>query len=134
MLTVSNVYGNGVRAIDRTAQKKKDLSRLADAYILGSNADIRVVIGIDVEYKGSEKASISIWCPHIGVDAVGEKELSVVQTVMDKVCSRPLENAISCLILVALPRRERKAYSRFPSKPATATPRVCYRKVRRHIS
>ncbi|XMA13711.1 hypothetical protein WAI453_006502 [Rhynchosporium graminicola] len=32
--------------------KKKDLSRLADAYILESDADIRVVIGIDVKYKG----------------------------------------------------------------------------------
>jgi hypothetical protein len=75
------------------SQKKKDLSRLADAYILGSDANIRVVVGIDVEYKGSKRASISIWRPHIGVDAVGEKELSVVQTVTDKVCSRPLENA-----------------------------------------
>ena len=30
------------------SQKKKDLSRLANEYILGSDADIRVVIGIDV--------------------------------------------------------------------------------------
>ncbi|KAH7418677.1 hypothetical protein BKA64DRAFT_763262 [Cadophora sp. MPI-SDFR-AT-0126] len=66
------------------SQKKTDLSRLADAYILGSDADIRVVIGIDVEYKGSKKASISVWRPHIGVDAAGEKELSVVQTVSDR--------------------------------------------------
>jgi len=108
------------------SQKKKDLSRLADAYILGSNADIRVVVGIDVEYKGSKKASISIWRPYIGVDAVGEKELSVVQTVTEKVCSRALEMGISCLILLALPRRRRKACSRFPSQPATATPRFCY--------
>jgi hypothetical protein len=73
------------------SQKKKDLSRLADAYILGSNANIRVVVGIDVEYKGSKKASISIWRPHIGVNAMGEKELSVVQTVTDKVCSQPFK-------------------------------------------
>ncbi|CZT13825.1 uncharacterized protein RAG0_17316 [Rhynchosporium agropyri] len=66
------------------SQQGKDLSRLADAYILGSDADIRVVVGINVEYKGSKKASISIWRPHIGVNAVGEKELSVVQTVKDK--------------------------------------------------
>jgi len=60
------------------SEKKKDLSRLADAHILRSNADIRVVISIDVKYKGSKKASVSIWRPHIRVDAVGEKELSVV--------------------------------------------------------
>jgi hypothetical protein len=67
------------------SQKKKDLSRLANEYILGSDADIRVVIGIDVEYKRSKKASVSIWRPHIGVNDIGEKELLVVQTVTDQV-------------------------------------------------
>jgi hypothetical protein len=69
------------------SQKKKDLSRLANEYILGSDADIRVVIGIDVEYKGSKGASISIWRPHIDVNDMGEKELFVAQTVTDQVCS-----------------------------------------------
>lgn len=68
------------------SQKKKDLSRLANEYILGSDADIRVVIGIDVEYTGSKKASVSVWRPHIEVNDMGEKELSVVQTVTDQVC------------------------------------------------
>ncbi|KAH8724189.1 hypothetical protein GQ44DRAFT_709277 [Phaeosphaeriaceae sp. PMI808] len=66
------------------AQKKQDLPRLADDYILGSNTNIRVVIGIDVEYKGSKKASVSIWRPHIRVNNTGENELSVVQTVTDQ--------------------------------------------------
>ncbi|KAH8726369.1 hypothetical protein GQ44DRAFT_758681 [Phaeosphaeriaceae sp. PMI808] len=66
------------------SQKKQDLPRLADNYILGSNANIRVVIGIDVEYKGSRKASVSIWRPHIGVNNAGENELSVVQTVTNQ--------------------------------------------------
>jgi len=70
------------------SQKKKDLPKLADDYILGSDADIRVVIGIDVEYKGSKKASISIWRPQIEVNEIGEKELCVVQTVSDQVCSQ----------------------------------------------
>lgn len=69
------------------SQKKKDLSRLAHEYILGSDADIRVVIGIDVEYKGSKKASVSIWRPHIEVNDAGERELFVVQTTTDKVYS-----------------------------------------------
>lgn len=69
------------------SQKKKDLSRLAHDYILGSDANICVVIGIDVEYKGSKKASVSIWRPHIEVNDAGEKELSVVQTTTDRVYS-----------------------------------------------
>ena len=69
------------------SQKKKDLPSLANEYILGSDTDIRVVIGIDVEYKGSKKTSVSIWRPHIKVNDAGEKELSVVQTVSDQVCS-----------------------------------------------
>jgi hypothetical protein len=90
------------------SQKKKDLPRLADAYILGSDADIRVVVGIDVEYQGSKKASVSIWRPHIGVDATGETELSVIQTVTDEVCSPTFKMLIFCLIRLALSRRERK--------------------------
>ncbi|KUJ09517.1 uncharacterized protein LY89DRAFT_598241, partial [Mollisia scopiformis] len=69
------------------SQKKQDLSRLAHEYILGSDADIRIVIGIDVEYKGSKKASVSIWRPRIEVNDAGEKELSVVQTITDQACS-----------------------------------------------
>jgi hypothetical protein len=69
------------------SQKRKDLSRLAHEYILGSDADIRVVLGIDVEYKGSKKASVSIWRPQIEVNDAGEKELFVVQTTTDQVCS-----------------------------------------------
>lgn len=69
------------------SQKRKDLPRLANDYILGSDADIRVVIGIDVEYKGSKEASVSVWRPQIGVNDMGEQELSVLQTVTDQVCS-----------------------------------------------
>ncbi|KAH8809120.1 hypothetical protein F5884DRAFT_883065 [Xylogone sp. PMI_703] len=63
------------------SQKRKDLSRLANEYILGSNADIRVVIGIDIEEERSKRASISIWRPGIGTNDVGEKELLAVRTV-----------------------------------------------------
>ena len=69
------------------SQKKDELSRLAHEYILGSDADIRVMIGIDVEYKGSKKASVSIWRPRIEVNDAGERELCVLQTVTDQVCS-----------------------------------------------
>jgi len=65
--------------------------------------DIRVVIGIDVEYKGSRKASVSVWRPHIGVNNAGEKELSVVQTVTDQACSYEISMKCIYLILLALP-------------------------------
>lgn len=62
------------------------MSRLANDYILGSDADIRAVIGIDVEYKGSKRASVSVWRPRISLDNDGEKELSAMQTVTNQVC------------------------------------------------
>jgi len=40
-------------------QKRKDLERLADDYILGSDSDIRVVVGLDIEYKTGKKAPLS---------------------------------------------------------------------------
>ncbi|MCJ1463272.1 hypothetical protein MMC07_001878 [Pseudocyphellaria aurata] len=49
-----------------------------------TDAYICVVIGIDVGYKGSKKASVSIWRPHIGVNDVGEKELFALQTSTDQ--------------------------------------------------
>ena len=81
----------------------------------GSDTDIRVVISIDVEYKGSKKVSISIWRPHIRVDAAGEKELSIVRTVSNQVYSPKFDKAIYFLIHLALPRQKRTACSQFPS-------------------
>ena len=69
------------------SQKRKDLPRLADDYILGSDRDIRVVIGIDVEYKASKRATVSVWRPQIVLNDAGEGELRVVQTLTDQVCS-----------------------------------------------
>lgn len=37
-------------------EKRKDLVRLADDYLLRSNGAIRVMIGVDLKYQGSEKA------------------------------------------------------------------------------
>ncbi|KAJ9633941.1 hypothetical protein H2199_009190 [Coniosporium tulheliwenetii] len=57
------------------SQKRKDLPYLADSYITGSRGEIRVVIGLDIEYntqKGKE-ATVSVWRPAIGVNENGEK-------------------------------------------------------------
>lgn len=69
------------------SQKRKDLPRLADDYILGSDRDIRVVIGIDVEYNASKEATLSVWRPQIVMNDAGEGELCAMQTVADQVCS-----------------------------------------------
>jgi hypothetical protein len=42
------------------SQKKKELKYLAEDYILGSDGNIQVVIGIDIEYKQSKKATFSV--------------------------------------------------------------------------
>ncbi|KAJ8059729.1 hypothetical protein OCU04_011373 [Sclerotinia nivalis] len=43
------------------SQKRKNLDFLADDYIIGSNGNIKVVVGIDVEYKNTKKATLSVW-------------------------------------------------------------------------
>ncbi|KAI9781061.1 MAG: hypothetical protein M1839_006338 [Geoglossum umbratile] len=43
------------------SQKEKDLPCLADDYIVGSLGNIKVVIGLDIEFEGSKKATVSVW-------------------------------------------------------------------------
>ncbi|KAL2042631.1 hypothetical protein N7G274_004390 [Stereocaulon virgatum] len=46
------------------SQQYKDLVKLAAEYICGSDGNIGVVLGLDIEYGvGSKRASISIWRP-----------------------------------------------------------------------
>jgi hypothetical protein len=70
------------------SQKRKRLGRLADDYLLNSDANVRVVVGLDIEYgkKGSRKATLSVWRTHLAHTADGD-ELRVVQEIADKVCS-----------------------------------------------
>ena len=68
------------------AQKRKDLGRLADDYILGSDGQIRVVVGLDIEYKSGKKATLSVWRPNIIMNEVGEKELVAQLIVANQVC------------------------------------------------
>jgi hypothetical protein len=67
------------------SQKRKDLPRLADDYILGSDGNIRAVIGLDVEYRGKE-ATLSIWRPRFYINRDGDEELEAEQTVINQVC------------------------------------------------
>ncbi len=51
------------------SQQHKELARLADEYISGSDGNITVILGLDIEYGvGSKKASLSIWRPRLAPD------------------------------------------------------------------
>ncbi|TVY84676.1 hypothetical protein LSUE1_G000925 [Lachnellula suecica] len=67
------------------SQKRKDLERLADDYILGSDSDIRVVVGLDIEYKTGKKATLSVWRPNVITNEAGEKELVAQLIVANQV-------------------------------------------------
>ena len=63
------------------SQQYKNLVRLADEYICGSDGNIGVVLGFDIEYGvGSKKASISIWRPRFAPDPQN-KEGMILKTV-----------------------------------------------------
>jgi len=68
------------------SQKRKDLPRLADDYILGSNGSIRVVVGLDIEYSGN-MGKLSVWRPQLRDVGTRHQELRTEQTVVDQVCS-----------------------------------------------
>jgi hypothetical protein len=51
-----------------------DLARLADDYILGSDGNIRVVIGLDINYR-RKMATLSIWGPRIVSNDNEDEEL-----------------------------------------------------------
>jgi len=56
------------------SQKRKDLRDLADDYILESNGGIGLVIGLDIEYRGSRKATVSTWRLKQTIDEQGEEQ------------------------------------------------------------
>jgi hypothetical protein len=66
-------------------QKEKDLPKLAENYILGSDGNIQVVIGLNIEYKRSKKATISVWRPQYIKDGDGQEFLVSAQTISEQV-------------------------------------------------
>jgi hypothetical protein len=67
-------------------QKRRDLARVAQDYILGSGGNIRAVVGIDIDYK-DKSATLSIWQPQLQDNEAGEKELIANQILSNQVCS-----------------------------------------------
>jgi hypothetical protein len=68
------------------SQEKKRLGRLAEDHLLDSDANIRIVVGLDIKYgkKGSRKATLSVWRTDLFHTPNGD-ELRVVQEVADEV-------------------------------------------------
>jgi len=60
---VEDVYFPGIIIEVSYSQKVKDLPRLADDYILGSNGNIQMVLGLDLEYKKQKTAKAYVWRP-----------------------------------------------------------------------
>jgi hypothetical protein len=67
------------------SQKKKALPYLADDYILGTNGSIRVVVGLDIDYKTTKRGTISIWRPEHVTNKQGKLGLKATQTLVDQV-------------------------------------------------
>ncbi|ORY12467.1 hypothetical protein BCR34DRAFT_563855 [Clohesyomyces aquaticus] len=67
------------------SQKKNRLSRLAEDYLLDSNASVQAVVGLDIEYgkQGSRKATLLVWRTLV-VNTVDGDELRVVQEIADE--------------------------------------------------
>ena len=67
------------------SQDYKQLRRLAENYLLDSDANVRVVVGINIAYdKVSRKATLSIWRPKLSKTPNGY-DLEVEEEVMDEV-------------------------------------------------
>jgi hypothetical protein len=68
------------------SQKKPCLGRLAENYILDSDASIRAVVCVHIEYgnKESRKATLSVWRPEL-VTTDDELVLQAVEGVADVV-------------------------------------------------
>jgi hypothetical protein len=66
------------------SQKRQDLPRLAHDYITKSSGNIKVVVGIDLEYRGN-MATLSVWRSQIRVNRAGEKRVFVHRTLSNQV-------------------------------------------------
>ena len=65
------------------SQKQKDLAYLADAYIVESDEKIGVVIGLDIGYNETRKATLSLWRPRDVVE--GEEIYLESQCIISEV-------------------------------------------------
>ncbi|KAK5011711.1 hypothetical protein BJ546DRAFT_690914 [Cryomyces antarcticus] len=81
----SNAQYPGIIIEVACSQKRKNLSRLAEDYLLDSDASVQVVVGLDIEYgnANSRKATLSTWRTEIFHTSDGD-ELRVVQPIANE--------------------------------------------------
>ena len=62
------------------------MARLAEVYLLDSDASVQAIVGLDIEYgkKGSRKATLTVWRTRERDTSTG-KELYVEKEVKDEV-------------------------------------------------
>lgn len=71
-----------------SAEKKKELSYLANDYIFETKGAVRVVIGLDIDYK-HRQGSISMFRPQISTDSEGQKVWEIAEIMENDVCHLP---------------------------------------------
>ncbi|KAI9761714.1 MAG: hypothetical protein M1840_001718 [Geoglossum simile] len=74
--------------------KHKDLPKLAEDYILSSLGNISVVIGFDIDYRGTKKGTVSVWRPEEGFHKDDTPFLRV-KTIVD---AEPFRNSDGSLV------------------------------------
>ncbi|KAH7061029.1 hypothetical protein BKA63DRAFT_538703 [Paraphoma chrysanthemicola] len=75
------------------SQKMKCLSRLAENYLFDSDASVRVVVGLDIQYgKDLSKATLSIWRPELS-DGPSGPDLRAVDVAFRDEKGNPVEHA-----------------------------------------
>lgn len=75
------------------SQKSQCISHLADEYILNTDGSVNVVIAFDIDYKGSKRATITVWRPeYILVDDVEEFRATAV------IEARPFRTETGCAV------------------------------------
>lgn len=75
------------------SQKFRAAADLADDYILDTNGNVKLVIALNIEYRGSKKATLSIWRPEdIIVDGVEElRAIAKVEELVHSLAIAKLE-------------------------------------------
>jgi len=67
------------------SQKVKDLPHLADDYILGSDGNIQMVLGLDLEYKKQKTAKAYVWRPVYRQNVITQENELIAELVYESV-------------------------------------------------
>jgi hypothetical protein len=81
------------------SQQKKDLPRLAHQYFTRSGGNIKVFVGLDIEYRGSRGATVSVWKSEVRPKHNGTLRLYMKKTIDNNV--RPLDFDMHTVVLLS---------------------------------